>query len=152
MVPPTPVAAPAPATSRPGRGPPCGTAEWQLKQATRWLLWEKCWVKREPTKSARWQLAQKVPAGMPVEPWITALLQVVLGPLRMNLAADPCGPFGSVAASESWQSVHCMRVVLEKGGRMFPVAPRLPLAVARTGWKLPAVSPLLQLFTVPAVA
>ena len=47
-----------------------------------------------------WQLRQKVPAGMLEPSWIEAL-HAVLGPLRMKLAVEPWGPFGSAALFDS---------------------------------------------------
>ena len=94
---------------------------------------------------------QKVLAGMPALVPTRVLFQAVFGPLRMNFAAEPCGPLGSVVVSEAWQSVQVMRLVRVQGALMLLVAPRLLPALARTGWKLPAVSPFCQL-VVPVVA
>ncbi len=93
-----------------------------------------------------WQLRQNVPAGIHAElaMLVTELLQVVFGPLRMKFAAEPCGPFASVVASEAWQSEQVMRLDFVHGAAILFVTPRLFVAAASTGWKEPAVSPLAQ--------
>src|SRR5512137_933234 len=109
-------------------------AAWQFMQAM--LCCPLVWPgKRLPEKLAAWQFAQNVPAGMPEEELVTLGDQLVLGPLRMNLEADPCGPFGSAVVSDSWQSVQVMRLVLVHGETTLPVLPTVAELVARTGWK-----------------
>ena len=85
MVPPTLALAPAMATSMPGRGPPCGIAAWQLKQAMRWLLRETWVAKRELVKACSWQLMQKVLAGIPVAGPDEGVVPEGVGPLQDEL-------------------------------------------------------------------
>jgi len=93
---------------------------------------------------------QKVPFGMPEEVVAIAVFHVVFGPFRIKFAAEPCGPFGSVVASEAWQSEQVMRLDFVQGALMLFVNPRLYVAAASTGWNEPAVSPLCQ-FVVPVL-
>jgi hypothetical protein len=113
-------------------------------------------------KAVEWQLAQNVFAGKYgfAELSDTVLFHTVFGPLRMNFAAEPCGPLGSVATSDSWQSEQLitLRVVVLHGKLVVTrlvrvMAPRLPPALASTGWKEPAVLVLVQVgLQVPALA
>jgi len=75
---------------------------------------------------------------------VTVASQVVFVPFRIKLAAEPCGPLGSVVVSEAWQSVQAMRLFFVQGETMLFVTPRFFVAAARTGWNEPAVSPLTQ--------
>src|SRR5574341_2574940 len=102
-----------------------------------------------------WQFQQKIPV---VATLLSEAFQAVLGPRRMNFAAEPCGPTGSVFRSEPWQSEQRIRfrlavlhakLVVTRLVRL--IAPRLLELSASTGWKEPAVSPPLYWSTVPAV-
>lgn len=93
-----------------------------------------------------WQFKQKVPAGIHAlfDKLAIVAFHVVFGPFRMKLAAEPCGPFGSVIVSEAWQSEQVMKLDVVQGAIILFVLPRLFVAAAKTGWNEPAVSPLAQ--------